>query len=152
MPILYNRNDAYVQINPVQEQATQLWETLSQQDTAVVYQQAVAKTWKLLKQAIALIVFLFVSLVALIFWIWGIGFQSGFHFRKWLEVKQPNVNEVVGLFLKILFWPLILAFQWANSFVKKYLGWEVQFDLSSSETTPETTGETSTPPKDSLTN
>lgn len=82
----------------------------------------------------------------------GYSFQSGFHFRKWLEVKQPNVNEVVGLFLKILFWPLILAFQWANSFVKKYLGWEVQFDLSSSETTPETTGETSTPPKDSLTN
>ncbi|MUG97777.1 hypothetical protein F7734_37900 [Scytonema sp. UIC 10036] len=155
-PLLYNRNDAYVQINPVQEQATKLWTTLSKKDTADAYQKAGATTWTVLKQAIALLVFSVVLLVALIFWVWGIGFQAGFQFRQWLEVKQPNLDEVIALVLKILLWPFVLAFQWANWFVKNYLGLEIRFEQPKPPSTPAppsggSTDSTSTPSQDSPT-
>lgn len=113
----------------VQRMANDLWATLSEKDTGTVYQQAATKTWKLLKQTITLLFFLWVLLVALIIWIWGIGFQSGLQFRTWLAVKKTTQNEIIPAILQFLFvWPLKGAVEWANEFVKKYLGWEVEFN------------------------
>lgn len=117
-----------LQNNPVREQAGQLWAILSQDDTATTYQQAAVKTWKLFKQAIILIFFLFVLLIALVFLLWGIGFQSGRQFRRWLEIKQPTLDDLLYIMLEIIVLPFKRAFEWANSFIKKYLGWEIQFD------------------------
>ncbi|NJR60600.1 MAG: hypothetical protein HC769_18250 [Cyanobacteria bacterium CRU_2_1] len=147
IPMLYNKDDAYIQISPVQEQATQLWAILSENDTAMVYQQAAAKTWKLLKQTIVLLVFLFVLLIALVVWIWGIGFQSGLQFRTWLETEHPTLDELMTVLLKVLLYPFERAFAWANWFIKTYLGWEIHFGSppsESSSTQPEQPS-TSTP-------
>jgi hypothetical protein len=144
LPVLYKRDDFQpqpIQYNPIQG-AIQLWATLLEKDTVVVYQQAAGKTWELFKQAIAVIFFLFRLLIALIIWVWGIAFQSGLNFRNWLEVKQPTLDEIVSALIKVFVWPLSHAYQWAGSFIKKYLGWEIKFDpiaAKSPATKPEET-------------
>ncbi|OUL37352.1 hypothetical protein BV372_02865 [Nostoc sp. T09] len=142
LPVLYKSEDSQpIKYNPIQE-AIQLWETISQKDTVVIYQQAAAKTWNLFKQAIALISFLFFLLIALIIWVWGIAFQSGSYFRAWLEVEQPTIEQTTSAFLKFLLWPFERAYEWSNSFIKKYLGWEIKFNAipaKSPSTQPEKT-------------
>ncbi len=125
------------QLTLVQNRASKIWETLSAKDTGDVYWQAVVKTWRLLKQTIALLFFLWILLVALIIWVWGIGFKGGLHFRTWLEVKQPPLDKVAATCLKGFFvWPFERIFEWASNFVKKHLGWEVEFTPITSESTP----------------
>jgi glucan phosphoethanolaminetransferase (alkaline phosphatase superfamily) len=127
--MLFNSEVGQAPLASVQKKANDLWATLAEKDTGTVYQQAAAKTWKLLKQTIALIFFLWVLLAALIIWIWGIGFRSGLQFRTWLEVKQPTLDELISTILQVFFvWPFKWAVAWANEFVKKYLGWEIEFD------------------------
>ncbi|OUL35148.1 hypothetical protein [Nostoc sp. 106C] len=142
LPVLYKSEDSQpIQYNPIQ-QAIQLWETLSQKDTVVVYQQAAGKTWDLFKQAIALISFSFFLLIALIIWVWGIAFQSGSYFRAWLEVEQPTLEQTISALLKFLLWPFERVYEWSSSFIKKYLGWEIKFNsipAKSPSTQPEKT-------------
>ncbi|MFN6570949.1 hypothetical protein [Dendronalium sp. ChiSLP03b] len=145
LPVLYTRDDSQpIQYNPIQE-ITQLWKTLSEEDTSSVYQQAALKTWNIFKKAITLVVFLFLLLAALIIWVWGIGFRSGLHFRTWIETKQPTLDELFLAFLKILLWPFERIFDWANSFIKDFFGWEIKFDSPEPESTS-TTGEVVTVP------
>jgi hypothetical protein len=128
LPVLYKRDDFQsIQSNPI-EGAIQLWATLNEKDTVVMYQQAVGKTWEIFKQAMAVIFFLFRLLIALIIWVCGIAFHSGLNFRNWLEVKQPTLDEIVSALLKVLVWSSNHAYEWAASFIKKYLGWEIKFD------------------------
>jgi hypothetical protein len=101
---------------------------LSDKETAVVYQQASSKTWQLFKQAIAVVLFLFALLIALIIWVLGIAFQSGQSFRNWLEIEQPNLDEIASLLFKYFVRTLERAYQWSASFIKEYLGWEIKFN------------------------
>ncbi|MEA5573823.1 hypothetical protein [Calothrix sp. UHCC 0171] len=142
LPVLYKRDNLQpVDHNPIQG-AIQLWATLSDKDTGVVYQQAAGKTWLIFKQAIAVILFLLTLIIALTIWAFGIAFQSGQKFRNWLEIKQPNLDEVASVLFKFLVWPLERAYEWATSFIKEYLGWEIKFDLSKLESPPEETNTT----------
>ncbi|MDZ7963101.1 MAG: hypothetical protein RMY34_35475 [Aulosira sp. DedQUE10] len=135
LPVLYTRDDSQpIQYNPFQE-ITQLFKTLSDEDTSSVYQNAAVKTWKIFKQAITLITFLFLLLCALIVWVWGIGFKSGLYFRTWIETTKPTVDELIVVVLKILLWPFERTFDWANSFIKDLFGWEIKFDPSKPEST-----------------
>ncbi|PAX53014.1 hypothetical protein [Brunnivagina elsteri] len=128
LPVLYKKdNSQSADYNPIQG-AIQLWATLSDKNTAVVYQQASSKTWQIFKQAIAVVLFLFALLIALIIWVLGIAFQSGQYFRNWLEIKQPNLDEIVSTLFKYLLLPLERAYQLSASFIKEYLGWEIKFD------------------------
>jgi hypothetical protein len=128
LPVLYTRDDSQsIQYHPIQG-AIQLWATLSEKDTVVVYQQAAGKTWELIKQVFTVIFFLFSLVIALIIWAWGIAFQSGLNFRNWLEVKQPTLGEIVSALLIYLAWSFKHAYEWAASFIKKYLGWEIKFE------------------------
>jgi hypothetical protein len=127
-PVLYQKDNSQpIDYNPIQG-VIQLWATLSDKDTAVVYQKASDKTWQLFKQVIAVVLFLFALLIALIIWVLGIAFQSGQNFRNWLEIKQPNLDEIASALFKHLVWPLERAYQWSASFIKEYLGWEIKFD------------------------
>jgi hypothetical protein len=141
--MLFNSEVGQAPLASVQRKANDLWTTFVEEDTGTVYQQAATKTWELLKQMISLLFFLWVLLVALIIWIWGIGFRSGLQFRTWLEVKQPKLDEILSALLKNFFvWPFEQAFAWASAFVKKYLDWEIEFDPIQSKPTsakPEST-------------
>ncbi len=138
LPVLYTRdNSKLIQGGPVQREAIQLGETFSNKETAVVYQQAAEKTWKLFKQAIALFFHLFLLLIALIIWVWGISFECGFNFRKWIEVEQPTIDEIIFRLFKFLVWPLKRIYEWANAFLKEHLGWDNPLKPKPSSTTSE---------------
>jgi hypothetical protein len=122
-----------LQNNPVREQVMQLLAILSEEDTSVTCQQTASKTWRLFQQVAVLIFFLCTLFVALIFWLWGVGYQSGVYFRRWVDVKQPTTNDLLLGMLEIIMWPFKQALNWANSFVKKYLGLEIQFDFLTPE-------------------
>jgi hypothetical protein len=133
LPVLYNRNnDQSIESNSIQG-AIQLWATLSDKETAVVYQQAADKTWQICKQAITVILFLLTLIIALTIWVFGIAFQSGQKLRNWLEIKQPNLDEVASALFQFLASPLERAYKWAESFVKEYLRWEIKFEQTKPE-------------------
>lgn len=142
IPLQYNKDDAYLIHNPLQHRAVQLWEMLCEEDTATAYQEAGARTWTLIKRVFSLLFFTVTSLVALTFWLWGIGFRSGLKFRHWIEETSPSINEIITLILQVLVWPLLQAFKWADHFVQKYFGWEVNIEptaVGAEATVPETT-------------
>jgi hypothetical protein len=141
LPVLYKKDNSQSidsNYHPIQG-AIKLWATLSDKETAVVYQQASSKTWQLFKQAIAVVFFLLALLIALMIWVLGIAFQSGQSFRNWLEIEQPNLDEIASLLFKYFVLTLQRPYQWSASFIKKYLGWEIKFNplaVSNSKFTP----------------
>jgi hypothetical protein len=112
--------------NPIQVYATDLWESLSEKDTAVTYKQAILKTWRLLKILLILFASVFLLVVAAIISIWGIGFNLGAQFQKWLDNngqgRQPE--EFLKELLNILLLPIQKIVEWANKYVQQYLGWD----------------------------
>ena len=128
IPSLYNKENAYCIQSPLQDQAIQLWETLCEPDTASTYQKAGSRTWLILQRIFWVSYFLVTSFVAIVLWLCGIGFRSGFQFRHWIETEKPSVSEIVGLVLKVLMLPLVGAVRWADEFVKKYFGWELNVE------------------------
>lgn len=123
--------------NPIQLYATELWESLSAKDTAITYKQAIGKTWKLLKYLLALLFFMVLLGLAFIVSFWGVGFNLGGQFQKWLynggQGRQPE--ELVKELLKILLWPIQKIMEWANKYIEQYLpGWK-PVNCACSETT-----------------
>lgn len=133
--------------NPIQFFATELWQTLSERDTAVTYKQFFTKTFKLLAQAIALLFFLILLVVAVIIWLWGVGFQSGRLFREWLVTKQPTEVQILSAIARLILWPIEKAIAWATDFVKNYLGWEIDFAKCQSLFSSPSTSQTPPAPK-----
>lgn len=118
------KSKTFSPVKAAQYQVDQLWAVLREENTADAYQQAGVKTWKLVKHLVALLLYLWLLLLAIVIWIWGIGFQSGYYFRKWMSDKQPTSLEVVSLSLTTLLLPFVWAYKWASEFVHSQLGWE----------------------------
>lgn len=102
--------------NPIQIYSTALCETLSERETAVIYNQAISKTWMILKQAISLLFFLALFAIALILSIWGIGYALGLALGKDPDKMQRDLLTQLQL-------PLKRLTQWADQYVKRYLPW-----------------------------
>jgi hypothetical protein len=121
----YKGNIQWISLNPnpIQLYATELWETLSEKETAITYKQALVKTWNLLKYLLALLLSIFLLTVALIVSIWGIGFNLGEQFQQWLDNggQGRTPEEFVTKLLKIIVFPIQKIVEWANKYVEKYL-------------------------------
>jgi hypothetical protein len=109
-------------MNPIQNQATELWQNLSDKETALTLKKGLEKFWELVQQTLQLLFFLVLLVVALVIWFWSVGYQSGRAFRTWMEtdVKSPDdfVTRLVNLILK----PLEVLPDWAKSQIKELLG------------------------------
>lgn len=140
-----------VQYNPIQE-LSHLLSLVSDQETATTYQEATHRTWMLLKQTIGLLLFAFCFVIALPVWLCGIGFQTGFHFRRWLETEQPGIETVMARVLDFLSSPFKQIFAWASWFVEQYLNWKVSFTIpakATSDKLPASSPAVTTNPSDS---
>ncbi len=127
-PVLYKADGSkLIQYDPIQE-VNQLLSLLSADDTSTTYQKATAKTWVIFKKVILLLLFFFCLIIALPIWITGLGFQSGFHFRQWLEDEQPPVEAIVARALAYLGKPFQRAYAWASGFIENYLNLKIAFD------------------------
>lgn len=145
LPVLYNKTGIISASYDPGQEISQLLSMLHEEDTANTYQKAAEKTWTLFKRLTMLILFTFSLIIALLIWLYGIGFQAGFYFRKWLEVERPPIEKVTSLILDYLSWPFRKAYDWAKWFVKEYLHWEVSFDDANSQ--PPTSTSTETKPQ-----
>ncbi|MDJ0674766.1 MAG: hypothetical protein QNJ36_05205 [Calothrix sp. MO_167.B42] len=138
-PVLYKKeNFLPAEYNSIQG-AIKLWATLSDKDTIATYQQAAGKTWQILKQLFAIVLFLLTLIIALTIWMSGIAFQSGQNLRNWLEIKQPNLDEVAYALFKPLVRFLERAYEWSISFIKEHLGWKMKAEHPKVESPPEET-------------
>jgi hypothetical protein len=113
---------------PLQAQTADLIQSLTHPETGTTYKNAAALTWALLKKAGLWLAYLAVTLFAVLVWICGIGFKGGHNFREWIEVKSPSVEEVVCAVLRVVAFPFVSLYYWANAVVKKTLGWEIQLN------------------------
>ena len=113
----------------IPDNASTLWHTVSDQDTGLVYKQAFAKTWKILKQAFRLFLLLFLFFSAAILWIWGLGFHHGRKFRMWIEDEKPPMETVVYNILRVVLWPLERAIALSTHYIENTLGWQDPFEF-----------------------
>ncbi|BCL33743.1 hypothetical protein [Nostoc sp. MS1] len=136
LPVIYKPDESQIiQQNPIQ-QAIQLWVDFSDQKTVEIYQKAAGKSWDLFKQAFGVIFFLCQLFTALMIWTSGLVFQMGRIFRNKLEVEQPTIEQTLSAVFHVFLWPLARIYDWAASFIKKYLGWDNPFSKTSSAIQP----------------
>jgi hypothetical protein len=115
----------WVQVNPnpIKYHAAELWDTLKERETAIIYKQALHKTWIILKQAIALIFFILLLSTALIIAIWGTGYMLGVALQKWIAEQERQPEDFVTRLLQALRSPIDQLIAWANTYVERYLPW-----------------------------
>ncbi len=79
--------------NPVQTQASKIWQTLTAPETAATYAKAVTLTWTLLKD-IGYIIWLVLCLGLVAGeWIWKTGYKTGWEVRDWVNnLDRPKVD------------------------------------------------------------
>lgn len=87
--------------NPINYQAIELWQTLSDQETTLTFKQAVLKAWKLLQQAGRLIFLVGLLFFVVVIWLWSVAYRSGKDFRYWLETAQVSPETLVSTTLDI---------------------------------------------------
>ncbi|MBW4441955.1 MAG: hypothetical protein KME10_12100 [Plectolyngbya sp. WJT66-NPBG17] len=107
--------------NPIKYHAAELWDTLKERETAIVYKQALHKTWLILRQAIALIFFIILLGFALLIVIWGTGFTLGVALQKWIDKQERQPEDFVSTILNALRSPIDRLIQWAKQYVERYL-------------------------------
>ncbi|MBD2099878.1 hypothetical protein [Leptolyngbya sp. FACHB-261] len=112
--------------NPIFEQATELWATLSDPCTALTYKNAASRTWVLLRQIVRLIFLLTLLAVVVVVWIWSVGFQSGRAFRSWLNTEEPTPTLLLQKTADILLWPFKVTVDWSKKQIKEQLGIELK--------------------------
>ncbi|MDB9346560.1 hypothetical protein [Nodularia spumigena] len=88
--------------NPINYQAIELWQTLSDKETTSTFQQAAIKTWKLLQQAGRLLFLVSLLFVVIVVWFWSVAYRSGKDFRYWLETAQVSPEKLLATTLDIL--------------------------------------------------
>lgn len=98
----------------------ELTQLFSNPATGEPYKHSVETTVTLLKVTAVLLLRLGVTLFAMAIWLWGLGFQLGYYFRKWIEETEDlSVDKVVCKVLWVVTRPFVRLHQWATSF----LGW-----------------------------
>jgi hypothetical protein len=112
-------------MNPIRYQASELWQTLSDQDTGAIYQKAVHKTWQLLKQLSRVVLLLLLFVTAVVVWVWSVGFQSGSGFRIWLQ-KNPEPSALAAKAIELLLYPFKVASIWLEKQTKELFGWDLK--------------------------
>ncbi|PSR16857.1 hypothetical protein C8255_15635 [filamentous cyanobacterium CCP3] len=105
---------------PLQHQTTELVRIFSDQATGETFKRSLGTALYVFKLMGALLLRLAVVGVAVVVWVWGLGFQLGYYFRKWIDNTSPTAEEIVCNVLWAIARPFVLLYQWANSF----LGWE----------------------------
>ena len=88
--------------NPINYQAIELWQTLSERDTILTFRQAGIKAWQLLQQAGRLLFLLSLLFFVVVIWLWSVAYRSGRDFRYWLETAQVSPEKLVSRTLDIL--------------------------------------------------
>ncbi|AFY57583.1 hypothetical protein Riv7116_5187 [Rivularia sp. PCC 7116] len=109
----------------IQYQANVLWDNLSSPNTAKIYQQALVKTWNLLKETAILLLMLLLLVVVFVLWVWHIGFTIGWKFRQWMESPNKEPEKLVENTIKSLVNSFAQVFNWVKNFAKKRLGLEL---------------------------
>ncbi len=107
--------------NPIKYHASELWDTLRERETAIVYRQALHKTWFILRQVLALLFFVVLLAIALLVVIWGTGFTLGVALQKWIEHQDRQPEDFISAILQALRSPIDQFITWANQYVERYL-------------------------------
>ncbi len=126
----------------IQYQANVVWNNLSNPNTAKIYQQALVKTWKLLKETAILLLMLLLLVVVFVLWVWHIGFSVGWRFRQWMESPNKEPEKFVDNTIKSLANSFAQVFNWVKGFVEEKLGLELpesNFKLLKGDSSVETT-------------
>jgi hypothetical protein len=113
-------------MNPIQNQALELWQNLSDKDTALTLKKGLEKFWELAQQILQLFFFIVLLGVALVIWFWSVGYQSGRTFRAWTETDVKSPDDLVTQLLNMLLKPLQVLPDWAKTQIQELLGIELK--------------------------
>lgn len=109
-------------MNPIQNQATELWQNLSDKETALTLKKGLEKFWEIIQQTAQLLFFLVLLVVAFVIWFWSVGYQSGRAFRTWMETDVKSPDDLVTQLINMVLKPLEVLPDWAKSQIQQLLG------------------------------
>lgn len=118
---------------PLQRQTAELMKVLATGDTGTTYKNALVTSLHVLKIFAIWLFQVALTVFAVLVWLWGIGYQGGYLFRKWIEVNSPSTSELVCTVLKTVAAPFVRLYEWAADFVAVSFGWDVQFKCLETE-------------------
>jgi hypothetical protein len=108
--------------NPIQYQAIELWQTLSDEDTKLTFKQAAIALWKVLKQAGRLVFLVGLFFLVVVVWFWTVAYRTGSDFRYWLETAMVSPEELVSKTLELLLKPVKWVSKWSELKLQEFLG------------------------------
>ncbi|HEY9641425.1 MAG TPA: hypothetical protein V6C57_13140 [Coleofasciculaceae cyanobacterium] len=120
-------------MNPIQYEVAEFWETLSAPETGIVFKQAIAKIWKLLKQIGKLAFLLLLLLAVVVVFLWSVAFQSGRAFRNVVEDQQPAHEQILNGIVKLLLLPVQKLAEWTKVQAKQQFGIDLKIPLLGKE-------------------
>jgi hypothetical protein len=83
--------------NQIQTQATKVWQTVFDPETAGTYKKTATTTWTLLKES-GYLLWLVVCLVLVAGeWIWKTGYKTGWGVRQWVNnLEKPSTDQLLS--------------------------------------------------------
>jgi hypothetical protein len=110
--------------NPIQYQAIELWQTLSDKDTKLTFKQGAIALWKVLKQAGRLVFLVGLFFVVVVVWFWSVAYRAGSDFRYWLETAMVSPEQLVAKTVEIITAPIKWFVKWSEVKLQELLGIE----------------------------
>jgi hypothetical protein len=110
--------------NPIQYQAIELWQTLSDKDTKLTFKQGAIALWKVVKQAGRLVFLVGLFFVVVVVWFWSVAYRTGSDFRYWLEAAQVSPDQLVTKTVELLLQPVKWLSKWSELKLQEFLGIE----------------------------
>ena len=120
-------------MNPIQYEVAEFWETLSAPETGIVFKQAIAKIWKLLKQIGKLVFLVLLLLAVVVVFFWSLAFQAGRAFRNVVEDQQPAHEQILNGLVKLVLLPVQKLAEWTKLQAKQQFGVDLEIPLLGEE-------------------
>ena len=92
---------------------------------SVDYAQGLSAVILIFVQAVKALLLALLVVVAFVLWIWGLSFQTGRLFRRWIVIEEPDAGEVIYKLGEITAFPFAYVGRWSQQKVKEY--WNIEF-------------------------
>lgn len=97
----------------------------SEEPPSIDYAQGLSAIVLIIVQAVRSLLLFLLLAVAFVLWAWGLSFQTGRLFRRWMTLEKPDVGEALYKLGEIVAFPFAYASQWSQQKVKEYWGIEL---------------------------
>ena len=88
------------------------------------YAQGLSAVVLIVVQLVRALLLTLLLAVAFVLWLWGLSFQTGRLFRRWITLEKPDAGEAIYKLGEIAAFPFAYVGAWSQQKVKEY--WNIE--------------------------